>query len=487
MFGINNQLPGIISRETLFRRVLPVIGLITFTLLLLSPYLPILIQFRMFQKPILKTYPLLYGILFAFFAFPVAWVLAYTPRWFSAHRLTALMVIFVYQFNPTRLHLTLPFLLIFFVYATVSNGGRLRIHWSPSHWALCVVFFCWMMADYTFTKYLGYSAIYQGLLFGTRLLNSIFFLSFFHDKDDMKFLFRAFLFLTFATTLVGSLQFLGYELTGTTKTFSNLSSKWAYIGGRQFIRPTGMSNHPSVYGYVCMTISITCMYILLARHRYTTTHPALLFLMWAYFGIHTFISFSRSIWIGWAAAMIILTVVLLRRNLLRILTIGSILLAVIIISGLAQLVVEFVVDINKTSLAFRIDQMHYAFEEFFKRPFSGLGTKQYANAPGNLEKLHVHNTLLMVLTEGGLATGIAYITFLGVALYRGFSRFYRCSEHYSRFYLGLFSILLLSSVVENMGQQAFYNSLPFIFVALIEAMIYIGEHGGDISMEKKSA
>ena len=480
----SGQLQGIISRETFFRRVLPAIGLITFILLHIGYYIPGLIQLKVFHLSFIEDDPVFFCILFAFFAFSAAWISTFPVSWLNAHRLTAILVLFVYQFNPTRIHLTLPVLLVFYVYKIVSTGGRTRLHWSTSHWCMGAVFFLWMMSDLTFTKYLGYSSVYAGITFGSRFINSIFVLSFFRSKEDIRFLLRVFLFLVFVTTLVGSAQFLSYELTGYTKTFSNLSSMWAFIGGRRFIRVTGMMTHPSTYGYVCMLTSIACLYSFVS-HRLTKTRPVLLLSMWAYFAVHAFISFSRATWIGWAAGMVILIVIQYWRNMFKVITIGSILIAILVLTGVVQEIVEFVVDINKTSLMFRINQLHYALEVFFEYPLTGLGTGQFPNAPGNFEKLHVHNTLLMVLTEGGLLTGLAYLLLLLVVMIRGLSCYFRCSEHSAKTYLGLFTILYISSFVLHTGQQAFYNSLPYVLVALIEVMIYIAERGGFESMEKR--
>lgn len=401
----------------------------------------------------------------------------FPPTMPKFHLVFAFVLFFEVLFIPGRFFVSRWILFGFYFFQIISWKWKSTFQWSPSLWILSVVFFFWIASLFSYTKGASFISLNKGMIIGYKILCSVFFLTYFQKFQDIRSLMKILMGLIFCAILVGTVQEAKFWLTGSTWTLTDRESTWAYIGGTRIIRVHGFSRHPIYYGMMNMLASLTALYYVVNLKSISAKRKGWLTVASILFFLYMIASFARSTWLGWGMGLFVIILLLNRYRMVRLMIVLTVVISILLTTGAMGQIFDFIIEANQTSVQFRLDQFHYAFEVFFDHPWTGIGASTYPKAPGNYSGTHVHNTVLMVLTEGGVLTCIPYLLFLLFVFVRGLNAYLGMKECKAKFYLGLFFVLYLAKFTVCLANQMFLDSMLYILVALIEAMIYVYRNG----------
>jgi O-antigen ligase len=265
-------------------------------------------------------------------------------------------------------------------------------------------------------------------LFGTLLLVQTFLVFLFiastiRSWSELRFI----MIVLMIGVLLESLSVIVSYRVGHDFSFAGISGhSYKDIREESIFRPGGMIGSPNVAGsFLGVVLPLILVFL-----RVPVSRPvkALAVASFSVGVIALVLTFSRGGWLAFATSILFLSVISMRRNIHN----GRILMVLIV--ALAATAIPFhgviwsrLTGTDAGAAASRIPLMQMAWNMIKDHPLTGVGINNFSvvlphyagpEFSGAWLAL-VHNEYLLVWSESGLGALVAFLVFLGVALYRG--------------------------------------------------------------------
>ena len=177
-----------------------------------------------------------------------------------------------------------------------------------------------------------------------------------------------------------------------------------------------------------------------------------------------FLTFSRSSWIGMALVLLALTLLrprLLPKLLALLAVAGG---TVLLVKGTAYLSVITEMATRENQIEVRLDFMRIGWSMFTESPLYGAGLGAFYETYGAI----IHNTLIWILTEFGLAGVCLFLGFIAWFARLCWSAYRRARPQQQAVLLGLL-LAHIAMIGLSMGIEALYQRHWWFVLAMIAA------------------
>lgn len=237
---------------------------------------------------------------------------------------------------------------------------------------------------------------------------------------DTKTLNRVLLFLglaIFMATAIAIIQSVGAKYFGSNLGFGRL---WGYIGPGiplPLPRVTSTWLDPNAYGLFLLTGLPALLYF--ALRSKTKKMGYIVLAVFVLFGL--FLSYSRGAWIGLAASLVVIVLILLRQQSSKeswpiiIMGMGILLTGLLNSDVLFGPVATFMINLNPVAAMYRLELWGLAVDEFLAHPVLGVGFGGFLAQYGFV----IHNIFFQILVSTGILGALPFLLLFAKTLQVG--------------------------------------------------------------------
>lgn len=462
-------------------------GILVPALVVLSPFLQVWMRSAdmTFLTPGLLEFP--HTIIFAAVLAGVFAVIGYRRLRRMKHRdpqrvfFVFLMVGFFFSILPGPYVGTLLVCFYAGVTLAVLAGHDYRLRFSAIHYWMLIYLIVCAASLHTYTRGGSTFQIQQAIQPFSRFLTVLFIVNFLREWDDFVFTTKVFVAITCVVALIAIYQVLAFSVAGKITSLlppEEKGRRFFTMGGFTFLRATALFRSPVSLGQACGFGALMLM-VPLSNPDISRKSALRILAVFALMMVGLFCSFSRASWMAFIIVAFLAPPLLRPKWAVRYILVLSVLGGVFVISGGLAAVVDYMTLAKTTSIDYRVEIIRIGLQALERHPTLGAGLEIFRGYPGNLEKLHVHNTFIMAFSELGIVGGLTIIGLYIHSTSRAIRNLHLAVDPMDRNLAIVLFLALILVLIMQQFEQALHFHLNYFLLGSIEAMtIYLRKKAG---------
>jgi hypothetical protein len=305
-------------------------------------------------------------------------------------------------------------------------------------------------------------------LFLFLLINSV------KTRENVFFLIRTFIWITFLSSIVAILQFVLFRFTGIIllrrQDFVSMRLRFEDTTFGTFFRPSGFFDHIHILSIV-VTIALLILLFLYFSRNYSIVGKNKTILMIGTMLLAIVLTLYKAIWIAIFISVIVMIYVLKPSKSIHITAVLMVIFLCLYATGLMNEANEIISNEIRTGIEARYQLARLGIQKFTLHPFFGIGLYQGSLYTNNAFNLPAHNALILIADELGIFGLLTLISLYGFLFLRLVFLSIQSRDIDSKTLYKALSVTFIAFLIYVQFEPTAYMYMSWVYFGLIESSI----------------